>query len=788
MRPLAAALLLAAGACVQASVAAETPPWARTESRAPCAAYDPLRRPFFGDIHVHTAVSVDAYIYGTRLDPRGAYAFARGATVPVPDPSEGQTRTATIDRPLDFAAVTDHAEFFGEVDVCHQPGSPAASHELCTNLELNEGDQDARFLTQISWMFTIGIPPPPPPVAICGIPGVDCGAARVSVWQDMQAAAEEAYDRTDACTFTTFVAYEYTAAPLGRHLHRNVIFRNAEVPPAAASYLETWQGGVPQGVWTAIETECLGAGTSCDAVIIPHNSNLSGGEQWLDPADGAEALRRQRIEPLAEIHQQKGNSECRFDRLAGAGTDTADELCTFEVEPRPSQTPNQPIPPVGEFPRRNLMRNALKDGLAFEDALGANPFRLGFTGSTDTHTGTGGNTAEADWEGGEGANDAGPVQQLGEQLRTNPGGLTGIWAEENSRDALFAALKRRETFATSGGRPTVRFFAGSYPDASCDDPDLVRTGYVAGTPMGGELGAVRGARSPHFVAWATKDPAGVDLERVQIVKGWVDADGTTHERVFDVAGPVGDGPAVDPATCTPTGAGAPELCARWEDPDFDPQQRAFYYARVIERPSCRWSTRVCLAEGVSPFAPDCAAQAAGKDPVFASCCLDETNDAFLSPLVQERAWTSPIWYQPDGVGRTQGTLRFGKKRGKDRLDLRLHLARLPAAFDPATSPLTVTLADDDEIWRAALPAGALRARGRGRFVLRGNGPGGLAAATLARKRDGSAVLRLRTKKLDLASADRGEHMLTLALESGLWRTEVARRWIAGKNRIGTKTP
>lgn len=786
MRALVAALLTLVVATPRAS--AETPPWSRTEPRVSCAAQDPLRRAFFGDLHVHTAASVDAYIYGTRLDARAAYAFARGAAVPVADAGEGQTRTATIDRPLDFAAVTDHAEFFGEVAICHEPGSPAASALLCTNLELAEPDQPARFLTQIGWMFPLGLPPPLPALAVCSVPGVDCDAAAVSVWQQIQAAAEEAYDRTDACAFTTFVGYEYTAAPIGRHLHRNVIFRNAQVPPAAASYIETAAGGIPQGVWTAIEDECLGAGTGCDAVIIPHNPNLSDGEQWLDPVDAAEALRRQRIEPLAEIHQQKGNSECRFDRLAGAGADTADERCTFEVEPRGSQIPNQGVPPIADYPRRNMIRNTLKDGLALEDALGANPFRLGFVGATDTHNATPGNTAEDGWEGGEAANDASPELKLSDQLRTNPGGLAGVWAEENSRDALFAALARRETFATSGGRPVVRFFAGSYPDASCDDPDLVRTGYLDGTPMGGELGAVRGARSPHFLAWAAKDPAGVDLERVQIVKGWVDADGATHERVYDVAGPVGDGPAVDAATCAPAGAGAAELCARWEDPDFDPQQRAFYYVRVLERPSCRWSTRLCLEHGVSPFAADCAAQAAGKDPAFASCCLDETTDAFLSPLVQERAWTSPIWYRPDGVGRLQGTLRFGTRAGKDRLDLRLHLARLPAAFDPAAEALTVTLADDDEIWRAELPAGTLRARGRGRFVLRGKGPGGLVAATLARKRDGSAVLRLRTGRIDLSRAARDEHPVTITLAAGVWRAEVQRRWTALARRLATETP
>lgn len=652
---LATALLCFISACsdddaaAPASPEAGSPPWQRTEVREPCAAYNPLRNPYVGDLHIHTRYSADAYIYGTRLDPRGAYRFAKGAPVPIAGEHEDQPRMATIERPLDFAAVTDHAEFLGEVYVCTTAGTPGYDASLCKTLrDLQPFSLQNPVL--VGWLYPAGSTDPPPGHPFCSTPGVDCHGATVSVWGDIQAAAEEAYDRSAACSFTSFVAYEHTSSPAGRHLHRNVIFRNEHVPAFPASHLQTGKQ-IPQGIWSAVETDCLHAGTGCDAVIIPHNSNLSGGQQWLDPADAAEAQRRQTLEPLAEIHQQKSNSECRFDRLAGTGAGTADELCTFEQDPRKDETPNETPPPIDQYPLRNMIRNTLKDGLLFEQRLGVNPFKLGFVGGTDTHNATGGNTEETNWEGGQGNNDATPALQISSFMRYNPGGLTVVWAEENSRDAIFAALRRRETYATSGTRPVVRFFAGQYDGLACGAPDFIRQAYARGVPMGGDLKPAPGQRGPQFAVWAIKDPGtatapGTDLQRIQIVKGWVDAGGQTHEQVFDVAGSADTAATVDPVTCAPVGAGSRELCALWTDPTFDPSERAFFYARVLENPSCRWSTRVCLAAGVDPFAGDCAAQAAAVGADFANCCLSETNDPFMAPTIQERAWTSPIWYRP----------------------------------------------------------------------------------------------------------------------------------------------
>ena len=759
--------------------AAETPPWQRTETRVPCTRFSLLRMPYFGDLHVHTRYSADAYIFGTRVGPRDTYDFARGGTIPLADANEAQTRSARLDRPLDFVAVTDHAEFYGEVELCSTPGSPVYDLGMCQDLRQAEPNPDAQFSTTVEWLFLAGIPNPPPSHAFCSTPGVDCDAAAVSVWQDIQAAAEEAYDRTDACTFTSFVGYEHTPSPLGRHLHRNVIFRNATVPPFAASFLETQAGGTPQGLWSAIETQCLQAGTGCDAVLIPHNPNLSGGQQWLDPADAAEALRRQTLEPLAEIHQQKGNSECRFDRLARLGVGTNDELCSFEQLPHAQEGPGGVPVSIEQYPRRNLIRDTLEDGLTLEEQLGVNPFRLGFVGGTDTHSGTSGNVTEIGWEGGQGANDASPTNQIKEEVRTNPGGLTVTWAEENSRDAIFSALRRRETYATSGTRPVVRFFGGELAHVSCGTTDFVHDGYARGTPMGGELGAVRGTHSPRFAVWAAKDPGtlalpGTDLQRVQIVKGWTDADGI-HEQVFDVAGDAHNGATVDAATCDPVGAGFSELCAVWEDPTFKRSQRAFYYVRVLENPTCRWSTRVCKEAGVDPLSADCTTQAAGADPAFANCCLGPSNDAFLEPVIQERAWTSPIWYRPDGIARLRARLRFGTRSGDDALVLRVSLARRPLDLNVAQNALTISVTDDDEVYGVTIPAGSFRRVGRARFQFTVPGPGHQVVSLTAPSR-GETVLTLRAGPLDLSHADRAAHLVSVNLAAGSWRATHTRLW------------
>jgi hypothetical protein len=237
-----------------------------------------------------------------------------------------------------------------------------------------------------------------------------------------------------------------------------------------------------------------------------------------------------------------------------------------------------------------------------------------------------------------------------------------VWAEENSRDAIFAAIRRRETYGTSGTRPVVRFFGGDLDPALCTAPDMVERAYQRGVPMGGELNGKSLAGVPSFLVSAVKDPgargrAGNDLQRIQIVKGWVDAAGVSHERVFDVAGDADNGAWVDTESCATTGSGAASLCRVWQDDNFDPRQSAFYYARVLENPSCRWSTRQCIAAGVNPFTADCHERAAAetarlqeqqgaRGDVYGNCCKRTEEEPFYSPVIQERAWTSPIWFQP----------------------------------------------------------------------------------------------------------------------------------------------
>ncbi len=763
------------------------PPWSRTETRQDCTSYESQRQPFFGDLHVHTAVSADAYIRALRVNPSEAYAFARGGTVLLPDLSGASTRPSNLERPLDFVAITDHAEFFGEARECLTPESLAYNEPLCETLR--EIPLDPAEMAANNTIFSAPLGINPGHHAFCTIPGVDCSGSAAAVWLDMQAAAEAAYDRTASCSFTSFIGYEYTASPFGAHLHRNVLFRNENVPNQATSYFETLQNGAPQPLWSALESDCLDAGIGCDALTIPHNSNFSGGSRWLDPVDEADAARRQVREPLVEIYQHKASSECHFDQLLGLGADTTDELCSFEQDPRARQGPFPP-PPIESYPRRNMVRNVLKDGLGFEKTLGTNPFQFGFIGSTDTHNGTAGATEEVNWQGHRGAADADGPRKLeeniigGGQVRFSPGGLAVIWAEENSRDALFEALARKETYATSGTRPVLRFFGGNLRGVSCESSTFLEDAYRGGTPMGGEIGAVRGRGSPRFALFAAKDPgtastSGTDLQRVQIVKGWVDAAGATHERVYDVAGDANNGAGVDPNTCARVGSGAAELCTVWKDPDFNRNERAFYYARLLENPTCRWSTLVCKELGVDPLDPNCEAQAAASGD-FENCCLDRENDAFAEPIIQERAWSSPIWYRPEAVSKLNAKIDLRALPGEQKLQMTIGVFQLPPDVNLATEEFELRLRDDDEILTLSLPPGSFLRRGSGRFRFVDTS-GAFARGSRISLRVGpnrKATLKVNLRGLDLSAVDLTDHMLKTEIRIGDFVLEQTRRWEA----------
>jgi hypothetical protein len=648
MRRALVVLLLAtlASALAGADDASPDAPFARTEQRARCDHYDPLRRPYFGDLHVHTTLSLDANTQGTRNRPADAYRFARGEELGLqPYDAQGKPRrTLKLGRPLDFAAVTDHAEFFGELDVCSTPGLPGYDTPACMIFR-----RWPRLAFYLMNGITSGDPRRMQRFRLCGEDGADCRAAAATPWREVQDAAEGAYDRSSACGFTSFVGYEWTAGPDTNNLHRNVIFRNDAVPKLPISYLD--EPSV-RGLWRRIDEECRKSVARCDAVVIPHNSNLSGGLMFQTlqedgtPLDAAYARARADAEPLAEIMQHKGDSECGL-----GGADASDELCGFEKLPYDnfggkysSWLRRAPQP-------SNYLRSALGQGMLVEEQLGVNPFKLGFIGGTDTHLGTPGAVAEQDHPGHGGAGapaaDQVPVG-LPDDIEFNPGGLSVLFAEENSRDALFAAMQRREAYGTSGPRIDVRFFGGfGLSPSLCTAPDLVAQGYALGVPMGGDLRAADAGdpAAPSFVVRAiadggTPDRPGTPLQRVQIVKVWTH-DGSAQQKVFDVAGDAQNGATVDTATCKTSGPGAASLCAVWRDPEFDPGAHAAYYARVVENPTCRWSTYVCNRAGVRCDDP------ASVRPEFTACC-----DQRYPRSIQERAWTSPIWYTPKAAAGT----------------------------------------------------------------------------------------------------------------------------------------
>lgn len=802
--------------CPHFSAAAEPPPpFERTEDRERCANYTATRQPFFGELHLHTAYSADAATLATRNTPFDAYRYARGEKVGLPpfvdtrtvDVSDAQPATGGVSafpyclppdtcqytatrviqlpkgRALDFAAVTDHSEWLGETNICFfegnvsctktsdcdtgqtcekAPGSKSGtcapeghSSVLCAMARqsanrLEGGAGTAAFIGLVEQ-----VEPKRFPYCLEGerkVEGGTCTFQAKNVWQQIQAAAEQNYDRTAACKFTSFIGYEYTGMPVmkqciqssrpcyadadcgagdhcaqrgqcsqpygktcyiqndtttigcasgatcvvdsgGNNLHRNIIFRNANVPALPVSYLDVPTGcgagedclkykgthaykmsagafstkeaiASPTVMLKTLREQCNKSDPSkpCEFLSNPHNPNVSGGAMFMMPASAEDAQVRGELERLVEIFQIKGGSECRTSKSYPDGWQTGafapDELCDFEnmsfgkltgaflAEPSPAA-----IPPS------SYVRNVLKDGMLYQQQHGGevNPFQLGFVGGLDNHNGTPGASDAVQYAktAGHGDNSIVVSGQALDQtnligLQTNGGGLTAVWAEENSRDSIFAGMHRRETYATSGIRPVVRFFGGfDLPQGMCAKGDFAAQGYASGVPMGGTL-EPSGKGAPRFAVYALMDPGweghpGASLQRAQIVKGWVDAQGKVHEKVYDVAGNTEKAP-LDLRTCTPDNkAGFPELCTVWTDPEFDPAQYAFYYTRVVENPSCRWNQYYCLNRQV-----DCAKPPEPNKAIvgyteyeYQQCCSGEVPKA-----VQQRAWSSPIWYVP----------------------------------------------------------------------------------------------------------------------------------------------
>jgi hypothetical protein len=595
-------------------------------------AANPQKNAYFGDLHVHTSYSLDAFLGANRNDPRSAYRYGRGEEVTLPGGVKSKLKV-----PLDFMAVTDHDVWLGEVAICTDPKDPAYGTGACQ--QLRAPIKGGSFIFDISGAFTQK--PPQRNAEICGTTTADetsrCFQRARTVWQQIQKNADEYYEPGK---FTTLYGYEWTAQfkRLGM-LHRNVIFRGDHVPDSVYSAAEL--NNTPERLWQWLENACTG---DCQVISIPHNTNfgwgLALGSENSDgtPFTAVGLQRRAKTEPLIEIYQQKGNSECS----PGLGTD--DEQCNFEQLFKPCKPGEDAFCAVGQ----DYVRNALKTGLVLEQQYGVNPFKYGFIADTDTHQSAPGSTEEDsdDWLGGGTAHS--PLRQPGvvlpefpiKTIALNPGGLAGVWAEQNTRGAIFDALKRRETFATSGGRIRVRFFGGwNYPTGLEKHHNVISEAYKGGVPMGGDLPSrPSSSQAPRFFLWAGKDPNSANLQRLQVVKGW--AEGTqTFEKVYDVACSDGlkpdakthrcpdNGASVNQSDCTYSNVkGAAELSTTWTDPSFKPEERAFYYVRVLENPTCRWST-------------------------YEAHRVNVALSADAPATIQERAWSSPIWYEPSGGKR-----------------------------------------------------------------------------------------------------------------------------------------
>lgn len=843
----AAALSAACFAPVHADAAAPGQDWTRTETREDCTNYNPLRQPFFGELHIHTKYSADALLARGRNTPYDAYNFAKGGPIGLPpyDLSNNPGRYATIEKPLDFTAVTDHSEGFGEAIICMDPSFSGYLDSTCVDIRASFQNkyQPSNPLPQafIDFFTSLQFPNPARDAGICGAGPAyaDCMTQAGLVWSDIQAAAEANYDRTAACSFTTFNAYEWSGQTSGNNLHRNIVFKGDDVPGLPISYYEKWK---PEDMRAELKAQCLDKVGNCDVIAIPHNSNMAT-DKMFDrfTTDGAQmttayAQLRSQLEPIMELSQVKGESECRNGVLG-----TTDELCNFENNTTANILTGK-LSDDRDFSPFAYARGALKRGLLLSKQLGVNPFELGFIGSTDSHNATAGGTSERDYGrmGSIGIADSTPAFILADstqpsKVEQNPGGLAVVFAEENSRDSLFAALRRRETYSTSGTRPILRVFGGELRTDLCTNGtlDFVAEGYDKGVPMGGDVGPVLGTKmSPRFAVSAQMDPGtpsrpGTPLQRAQIVKGWVDADNVTYEKVYEVAGNPANGAGVDLDTCEETGSGFDSLCAVWQDPDFDPAERAFYYVRIVENPVCRWHHRLCNElktcsvhltscsldksrtcdtnadceqhdagstctvdyPALCTTNSDCAALEAGTcgDTAAVDCSLPDTVPPAAAECcdmanpwtIQERAVASPLFYHPDYVGITKGGLAFGTTASSDSLSLALVIPDAPADLDPATEDLVLTLRDSDSTaWGVTIPMGTMETKKPGSSYLYKDKTGAIGGIILMKIKiaKGGAKITLKSAGIDLSGISKATQPLVLDIQTGTYNSSTKREW------------
>jgi hypothetical protein len=609
--------------------------------------YSAERNAYFGDLHVHTGYSFDAYAFGTVATPYDAYRYAKGEPLAHPSGYEMQLR-----QPLDFYAVTDHAMFMGllkeAADTTTEFSKTSAAQPI-HNINAPDNYGAYSFFGRQT-AFATFLPDVVGELIAGNLDEAEIEAVTRSAWADSINAADQ-YNQPGK--FTTFAAYEYTSSTdeMG-NLHRNVIFRGTDRLPEVP--FSRFHSQNPEGLWNWMD-DLREQGV--ESLAIPHNSNGSNGAMFAladwagDPMDDGYADLRMRNEPLVEITQVKGTSETH------PLLSETDEWANFELMPFRVATTLDSVAP-GSYVRDGLLR-----GMALSESGIKNPYKFGFVGASDTHTGAISDDEENFYskvgllDGTPEMRGSVPASFLmrtivkysapdllkeveGKDYLTlstfatwGASGIAGVWAEENTRDAIYDAFRRKETFATSGPRMKVRFFGGyEFDPAIIDDPQMSKKAYAQGVSMGSDLTA-SGDRAPQFLVWAVSDAVGgVPLQRAQVIKGFV-KDGEHAEQVYDVA--CSDGLAVDPTThrCPDNGArvnlddcsitpnvGAAELKTVWQDPDFEVGQEAFYYVRVLENPTCRWSTWDAIKAGVEPR-PD------------------------LPKTLQERVWSSPIWYK-----------------------------------------------------------------------------------------------------------------------------------------------
>jgi len=585
---------------------------------------------FWGDTHLHTSFSTDGGMIGCRLGPDEAYRFARGEMVV----SSSGVR-ARLQRPMDFLVVADHAENLGLAPMIAEKNPDLLRTEFGKKISslVYAGKYMEAYALWGEGMETRKDP----------LKGNE--ALTRTVWERITTSAEKF---NEPGKFTALIGFEWTSSPNGNNLHRNVIFRDDKEEADQIIPMSNYDSTDPEDLWQWMAD--YEKKTGGQVLAIPHNGNLSYGLMFDDVTltdrkdlDRDYAERRMRWEPVYEVTQMKGDGEAHpflspTDEFADYGTW---DKGSFGAEPK-----------TKEMLPREYAREAYKRGLKYEQELGANPFKFGMIGSTDSHTGLA--TAEENNYFGKAtmAEPSAKEERFYEKItgmRQQPGGpditmrhfqtlgagLAAVWATENTREALWDALNRKEVYATTGTRMTVRVFAGwDFEADEVQRPDFASTGYERGVPMGGDLRKAPEGKSPAFMVRALRDVDGANLDRVQVVKGWLDGNGEVHEQIYDIACSddrtineknrcntlVGNTVDVKSATYT-NSIGDTLMMAYWKDPAFDPKQRAFYYVRVLEIPTPRWTT---------------------YDAVFFGVALPED----VPPTHQERAYTSPIWYTP----------------------------------------------------------------------------------------------------------------------------------------------